>query len=64
MMFEISEGIIMEVEEVTVTYYTENMKMVYLKDEKDLINFINRCKIKGSEVLICPCCCAVFDLRP
>lgn len=45
----------MEVEEVSKVDYIEKMKVVYPKAEEELIDFLNRCKIKGSEVMLCPC---------
>lgn len=50
-----------KVDEVTMLNYTEQMKVVYTKVEGDLIDFLNRCKIKGSEVMLYPCCSAVFN---
>lgn len=37
------------------------MKVFFPKGEEEIIDFINRCNIKDSEVMSCPCCRAVFD---
>lgn len=37
------------------------MKVVFLEVEEELIDFLNRRKIKYSEVMLCPCCINVFD---
>lgn len=37
------------------------MKMVFPKAEEELINFMNICKLGDFEVMLCPCCIAVFD---
>lgn len=50
-----------KVEEVGVVDYTENIKVVYLNAGKELIDFLNCCKLKGSEVMLCPRCNVVFD---
>lgn len=43
--------------------YIEKIIMVYLKFEKELIKFLNRRKIKGSKVMLCPCYNAVFEIE-
>lgn len=35
--------------------------MVYPKYEEEQVEVLNRCKIKGSWVMFCPCCSVVFD---
>ena len=37
------------------------MKVVFPKVEQELIDFLNRCKLKDSQVILCPCCTVVFD---
>jgi len=32
--------------------------------EEELIDFLNHCKLKNSEVMLCPRCSLVFDKRP
>lgn len=61
MMFDITEGIDKNVKEMTILDYIEKMKVVYPKDEEELIDFLNRCNIKGYKVMICPRCSVVFD---
>lgn len=41
--------------------YVEKMKVVYPRAEEELIDFLNKCKIKCSNVMLCPCCSAAFD---
>lgn len=43
--------------------YTEKIKVVCPKAEEELIDFLNRCKIIGSEVMLCPRCSALFDIE-
>jgi len=43
--------------------YEEKIQVVFPKAEEDLIDFLNRCKISGSLVMLCPRCSAVFDKR-
>lgn len=33
----------------------------YPKSEKKLVDFLNQCKLKDSEVMLCPRCSSVFD---
>lgn len=37
------------------------MKVVFLKAEEELIDFLNRCKLKDFEAILCPCYNGVFD---
>lgn len=41
--------------------YIEQVKLVYPKSEEVLINFLNRCELKYSEVMLCLHCSAIFD---
>lgn len=52
---------ITESTEVVEPDYEEKMKVIFPKAEEGLINFLNRCKLKNFEVMLCPCCSAVFD---
>lgn len=61
MMVEATKDLDEEVKGVTVSDYTEKMKVVYPKTEEELIDILNRCKLKGSEVMLCSCCSVVFD---
>lgn len=36
------------------------VQQIYPKAKEELINFPNRCNIKGSEVMMCPCFSAIF----
>lgn len=63
MMVETTKGLDREVKEVIVLDYTEKMKVVYPKAEGKLIDFLSRCKLKGSEVILFPRCSIVFDKK-
>jgi len=41
--------------------FTKKMEVAYPKAEKDLIDFLNRCKISNTNAMLCPRCSAVFD---
>jgi len=41
--------------------FDEKLKTAYPTAEEELIGFLNRCKLKNSEVMLCPRCSAVFD---
>jgi len=43
--------------------YEEKIQVVFPKVEEDLIDFLNRYKISGSPVMLCPRCSAVFDKK-
>jgi hypothetical protein len=43
--------------------YVEKVKMVYPRAEEELIDFLQRCKISNTEVMLCPRCSAVFDKK-
>lgn len=62
-MVETTECLNMEVEEVIVVEYAKKMKMAYPKNKEELINFLNRCKFIGFEVMLCPHCSVVFDKK-
>lgn len=61
MMVETTMGSNMKVEEVCMVDYTEKIKVVYPTAKEELIDFLNQCKIKCSEVMLCHRCSAVFD---
>ena len=46
---------------VTEDQFVEKMEVAYPKAEEDLIDFLNRCKISNTNVMLCPRCSAVFD---
>jgi len=48
-------------EMVTEGQYTVKIKVVFLKAKEDLIDFLKKCKISGSLVMLCPICSVVFD---
>jgi len=43
--------------------YEEKIQAVFPKADEDLIDFLNRCKISGSLVMLCPRCSTVFDKK-
>lgn len=43
--------------------YVEKVRVVYPTVEEELVDFLNRCKLKGSEVMLCPRCKVVFDRK-
>ncbi|PNX91295.1 hypothetical protein L195_g047425 [Trifolium pratense] len=43
--------------------YYEKMKVVYPGAKEELIDFLQRCKLNKSEVMLCPRCSAVFDKK-
>ena len=47
-------------ETVTEPQFDEKLKTAYPTAEEELINFLNRCKLKNSEVMLCSRCSVVF----
>ena len=43
------------------TQFDEKLKTTYPTAEEELIDFLSRCKLKNSEVMLCPRCSVVFD---
>jgi hypothetical protein len=41
--------------------YAKKFQEVYHKAEEELVDFLNRCKLNNTEVMICPKCSAVCD---
>jgi len=41
--------------------FDEKLKTAYPTSEEELIDFLNRCKLKNYEVMLCPKCSVVFD---
>jgi len=41
--------------------FDEKLKIAYPTAEEELIDFLNRCKLKNSEVMLCLRCSVVFD---
>jgi len=48
-------------ETTTERQFNEKLKIVSPTAEEELIDFLNRCKLKNSKVMLCPRCSAVFD---
>lgn len=55
-----SPGVAMEVSD---SEYDEKVKVIYLNVEEELVDFLNRYKLKGSEVMLCPRCNIMFDRK-
>ncbi|MCI41235.1 hypothetical protein A2U01_0062468, partial [Trifolium medium] len=49
------------VQSISVKKYAEKVKADYPREEEDLINFLNRCKLHNKEIMLCPRCSAVCD---
>ena len=43
------------------TQFDEKLKTTYPTTEEELIDFLNRCRLKNFEVMLCPKCSVVFD---
>ena len=41
--------------------FDEKLKTTYPTAEEELIDFLNRCRLKNSEIMLCRRCSAVFD---
>ena len=41
--------------------FDEKLKTTYPTAEEELIDFLNRCKLRSSEVMLCPRCSVVFE---
>jgi hypothetical protein len=46
---------------MTEREYEEKVKSVYPQAEEELIDFLNRCKLSNTKVMLCPRCSAVCD---
>ncbi|CAJ2638053.1 unnamed protein product [Trifolium pratense] len=49
------------VEAVPEEEYEKRVREVYPNAEEELVDFLNRCKLKNAEVMLCPRCSAVCD---
>src|ERR1044072_4279819 len=63
MMVHIDDNLDRQVKEVTKGEYDQKMEEVFPKAGEDLVDFLNRCKLEDSEVMLCPRRCAVFDKK-
>jgi uncharacterized protein with PIN domain len=43
--------------------YAEKIKVVYPQAEEELIDFLQRCKLNKTEVMLCPLCSAEFEKK-
>jgi hypothetical protein len=43
--------------------YVEKINVVYPRAEEELIDFLQRCKLNKTEVVLCPRCSAMFDKK-
>ena len=62
-MVHIDDNLDAQVKEVTKWEYDQKMEEVFHKAGEDLVDFLNRCKLEDSEVMLCPRCSAVFDKK-
>lgn len=46
---------------VSESNYDEKVEEVYPTTEEEVVNFLNRFKLKGSKLILCPRCNTVFD---
>ena len=46
---------------ISESQFAEKMKVAYPMAQEDLIDFLSRCRLKNSKVMICPICSYVFD---
>jgi len=58
---EATEGPKSADEVIYKSQFAEKMKMAYLMAEEELIDFLNHCRLKNSEVMLCLRCNSVFD---
>lgn len=49
--------------EVSGSSYDEKVTLTYPTTEKELVYFLNRCKLKGSKVIPCPGCSTIFNKK-
>ena len=63
MMVEFDDDLDPKAREVTEWDYDQKVEEVYPKSGEDLVDFLHRCKIEDSEVMLCPRCSAVFDMK-
>src|ERR1044072_7096500 len=63
MMVEIEEEVKSKILEVTEQEYEEKTQAVYPQAGEYLVDFLHRCKIEDSKVMLCPRCNAVFDKK-
>lgn len=61
MMVDITKGLEKTLYEVNMLEYTKKVKVVYTRAEEELIEFMNICKLKDSEVMFFPYNNAVLD---
>jgi len=46
---------------VSELQFDEKAKTAYPMAKEEMIDFLNRCRLKNSEVMLCPRCSSVFD---
>jgi len=60
-MVEVSGGPKSVDEVISKSQFDEKAKVAYPMAEEELIDFLNRCKLKNFEVMLCPRCSSVFN---
>jgi hypothetical protein len=57
---EANEGPKADNEVITESQFAKKIKVAYPMIEEELIDFLNRCRLKNYEVMLCPKCNFVF----
>lgn len=60
-MVDVDDGQNTKIDEVDMLNYNEQVNMVYPRDKEELIDFLNICKLKDFEVMLCPHYSLAFD---
>src|ERR1044072_5714389 len=63
MMVQIDDNLDTHIKEVTKWEYDQNMEEVFPNAGEDLVDFLNRCKLEDTEMMLCPTCSAVFEKK-
>lgn len=61
LMVNVANVLNTKADDANVLDYNEKLKVVHSRAEEDFIDFLNKWKLKDSEVMLCPYCRSVFD---
>lgn len=61
LMVDVTDSLNTKVDEVNMLNYNEQEVVVYIRAEEKLIGFLNRCKLKDSNVMLYPHYSPVFE---
>lgn len=61
LMVDVTKGLDTKTDEVNMIDCNEQVKLVFPRAEEELIDFLNKCKLKDFEVVLFPCYKIVFD---